>query len=100
MPGCMTKAVSMPMRLKGTIGAKIFGAFAAMSLITGLLGAYGLHTLSAAGDFLVDIYDEPFMAINYIRAAGLDFEQMDKELVRLAHAPESERAGFRNSSIG
>jgi signal transduction histidine kinase/HAMP domain-containing protein len=84
----------MPMRLKGTIGAKIFGAFAAMSVITGLLGAYGLHTLSAAGDFVVDIYDQPFMAINYIRAAGLDFEQMDKELVRLAHAPDSERAGI------
>ena len=37
---------------KHTIGAKIFGAFAVMSIIIGLMGVAGYSVLSAAGDNL------------------------------------------------
>ncbi|MGH6798550.1 MAG: hypothetical protein ACREDI_09245, partial [Roseiarcus sp.] len=77
--------------LKGSIGKKIFGAFLAMGLMTGLLGAYGLYVLAAAGDIVVDTYDRPLMAINYARSANLIFAEMDKEALRGALIPEQER---------
>ena len=38
-----------PLSRKYSIGTKIFAAFVGMGLITGALGAYGLHVLTAAG---------------------------------------------------
>jgi signal transduction histidine kinase/HAMP domain-containing protein len=70
----------MPQR--SSIGVKLFGAFVAMSLITGALGGYGLYVLSGAGAIVVDTYDRPLMAINFARSASLDFMQMDKERER------------------
>ena len=55
---------------KYTIGAKIFGAFAAMSAIIGLMGLAGYGVLSAAGTIAVTTFDGPLMAINYARAAS------------------------------
>ena len=75
-----------------SIGVKIFGAFLAMSLITALLGAYGIFVLSAAGGIVADTYDRPLMAINFARAASVDFAQMDKQVLWRRTAPEAERA--------
>ena len=61
---------------KYTIGAKIFGAFAAMSAIIGLMGLAGYGVLSAAGNIAVTTFDGPLMAINYARAAHTDFTEM------------------------
>ncbi len=72
---------------KGSVGAKIFGAFVVMSLIIGALGGYGLYVLSAAGKIVVDTYDRPLMAINFSRSASLVFSQMDKELLQWRTAP-------------
>jgi len=44
---------------KHTIGAKIFGAFAAMSVVIGLTGLVGYGILSAAGDIAVTTFDGP-----------------------------------------
>ncbi|MDB5409423.1 MAG: hypothetical protein JWL84_4335 [Rhodospirillales bacterium] len=80
----------MPRR--SSIGAKLFGAFIAMSLTTAALGAYGLYVLSGAGAIVVDTYDRPLMAINFARSASLNFMQMDKELLRRKLVPMTGRA--------
>jgi signal transduction histidine kinase/HAMP domain-containing protein len=79
-------------RLKATIGAKIFGAFVVMSLITGLVGLYGIYVLTAAGRLVVETYDGPLMATNYARSASLTFVEMDRDELWRGLAPEAERA--------
>ena len=64
-----------------------------MVLLIAALGGYGLYVLQAAGGFVVELYDRPLMAINYGRAASLDFAEMDKEaLRRTAATTDRERA--------
>jgi signal transduction histidine kinase/HAMP domain-containing protein len=75
-----------------SIRTAIFGAFVAMGLITGAVGAYGLYVLFAAGKLVVQTYDGPLMAINFARSASLSFSRMDKELLRRAIAPAEEHA--------
>src|SRR5438128_1600096 len=58
---------------KHTIGAKIFGAFVAMSAIIGLTGLAGYGVLSAAGNIAVTTFDGPLMAINYASIATTIF---------------------------
>ena len=81
----------MAVRIRGSIGATILGAFVAMSIITGTLGVLGVYVLSLAGGFVAQTYDGPLMAINYARSASLDFAQMDKELLQRGLVPERER---------
>ena len=77
---------------KYSIRTKIFGAFVAISLITGALGGYGLYVLWSAGRIVVYTYDVPLMAVNFARAASLDFTQLDKEFLRRNIVSEKERA--------
>jgi signal transduction histidine kinase len=79
---------------KHSIGAKIFGAFAAMSAIIGLTGLAGYGVLSAAGDIAVTTFDGPLMAINYARAAQTDFTEMQLAELRFEHAAPSGRAAI------
>jgi signal transduction histidine kinase len=82
-------------RFTASIGTTIFGAFVAMGLLIAALGGYGLYVLQAAGGFVVELYDRPLMAINYDRAASLDFAEMDKEQLRqAAAATDRERAAI------
>ena len=81
----------MRVGLRISIGKAIFGAFVAMGLLLAGLGIYGLYVLDKAGSFVVDLYDRPLMALNYDRAASLDFAEMDKELIRRANASAAER---------
>jgi signal transduction histidine kinase/HAMP domain-containing protein len=74
-----------------TIGAKIFGAFAAMSAIIGLMGLAGYGVLSAAGDIAVTTFDGPLMAINYARAAHNDFIEMQLAELHYEHAVPAAR---------
>ncbi|HWU56350.1 MAG TPA: MCP four helix bundle domain-containing protein, partial [Rhizomicrobium sp.] len=76
---------------KYSIGAKIFGAFAAMSAIIGLTGLAGYGVLSAAGDIAVTTFDGPLMAINYARAAQTDFTEMQLQELRYEHAAPADR---------
>ena len=84
----------MRVRLRASIGATIFGAFVAMGLLIAVLGGYGLFVLQRAGGFVVELYDRPLMAINFDRAASLDFAEMDKEMVRRASAAEPDRVAI------
>src|ERR1700744_6198033 len=79
---------------KHTIGAKIFGAFVAMSVIIGVMGLAGYGVLSAAGNIAVTTFDGPLMAISYARAAHTDFTEMQIAELRFEHAVRSERAAI------
>ena len=74
-----------------SIGTKIFGAFFVLSVIVGALGAYSYAVLNAAGGIVVGTYDGPLMAINYGRAASLDFSEIQTAMLRRRLAPASER---------
>jgi signal transduction histidine kinase/HAMP domain-containing protein len=65
-----------PVMAKYSIGAKIFAAFVAMSLLIAAIGLAGYTVLSAAGNIAVVTFDGPLMAISYARAAHTDFTEM------------------------
>ncbi len=69
-----------------SIGGKIFGAFAAMSIIIAALGLYGYVVLSRTGDITVSTFDGPLMAISYARAAHFDFSEMQRKLLERGQA--------------
>ena len=74
-----------------TIGAKIFGAFVAMSAIIGVMGLAGYGVLAAAGNIAVTTFDGPLMAINYARAAQTDFTEMQLAELRYEQAAPAAR---------
>jgi signal transduction histidine kinase/HAMP domain-containing protein len=76
---------------KYSIGAKIFGAFVAMSMIVAAMGLAGYGVLSAAGTIAVTTFDGPLMAINYARAAQTDFAEMQIAELRYEHAAPADR---------
>jgi signal transduction histidine kinase/HAMP domain-containing protein len=77
-----------------SIGALLFGAFAAMSVIIAVQGYYGYSVLSAAGRMVVDTFDRPLMAVNYARAANFDFAQIERKLLQRASAAPAKRAAI------
>ena len=85
--------------LKASIGAKMFGAFIAMGLMTGLLGLYGLYVLVQTGSIVADSYDGPLMATNYARAASIDFVEMDRDELRRLVASEGARSNCATSAL-
>ncbi|MES2254348.1 MAG: ATP-binding protein [Pseudomonadota bacterium] len=76
---------------KYSIGAKIFGAFIAMSVLIALLGAAGYGVLSFAGQMTITTFDGPLMAINYARAAQSDFISLQMAELRYEHADAKAR---------
>jgi signal transduction histidine kinase/HAMP domain-containing protein len=79
---------------KTTIGARIFAAFVAMSLIIGVMGLASYGVLSAAGKMAVTTFDGPLMAISYARAAHNDFSEMEVLEQRFEHAAPADRAAL------
>jgi hypothetical protein len=82
----------MSVRFPLSISTTIFVAFVAMGLLTTAVGGYGLFVLRTAGGFVVNLYDRPLMAVNFDRAASLDFVEMDKELIRRSGSSDRDRA--------
>ncbi|HTT99791.1 MAG TPA: ATP-binding protein [Rhizomicrobium sp.] len=78
--------------LRHSISTKIFMAFLAMSAIIVGLGAYGYRVLTSAGDMVTRTYDGPLQAINYARAASVDFVQMEQGVLKRKLAAHAERA--------
>jgi signal transduction histidine kinase len=76
---------------KYSIGAKIFAAFVAMSMIIAATGFGGYWVLSAAGNIAVVTFDGPLMAISYSRAAHADFIQMQALEQRIERADPAAR---------
>ncbi len=79
---------------KYTIGAKIFAAFVAMSLLIAAIGLAGYGVLSAAGNIAVVTFDGPLMAISYARAAHTDFTELQLLEQRFEQAPAPGRAAI------
>ena len=79
---------------KYSIGAKIFGAFVAMSMIVAAMGLAGYGVLSAAGNIAVTTFDGPLMAISYARGAHTDFTQMQVLEGRFEQARPEDRAAI------
>ena len=80
-----------PLLKFNSIGSKIFGAFFVLSVIVGALGAYSYAVLDAAGNIVVSTYDGPLMAINYARAASVDFSQMQTAMLQRRLASPMQR---------
>jgi signal transduction histidine kinase len=92
-----------PMRqikLGHSIGTRIFGAFVSMVLFIGALGFYSQQLLNRAGELVGEIYDRPLMAINYARAASLDFALMQNGALREKLAAASEAPGIEHEIAG
>jgi len=79
---------------KYSIGAKIFAAFVAMSLLIAAIGLAGYGVLSAAGDIAVTTFDGPLMAISYARAAHTDFTELQVLEQRFEKAPPAGRVAI------
>jgi signal transduction histidine kinase/HAMP domain-containing protein len=79
---------------KSSIGAKIFAAFVAMSLLIAVIGLAGYGVLSAAGNIAVTTFDGPLMAISYARAAHTDFTELQVLQQRFEQAPPPRRAAI------
>ncbi|MGB8840850.1 MAG: EAL domain-containing protein [Aliidongia sp.] len=62
-----------------SIGTRLLLALFGMSAITGVLGAWGIVQIGNLGPINAEIYDRPLMAINFARAAGTIFEQLDND---------------------
>jgi signal transduction histidine kinase/HAMP domain-containing protein len=77
---------------KYSIGAKIFGAFVAISLVVAAMGLASYGVLSAAGGIAVTTFDGPLMAISYARGAHTDFTEMQVQEQRFEHAGPAEHA--------
>jgi signal transduction histidine kinase len=70
----------------------IFVGFGTMSLLVGGLGAYGIYGSDRAGRVVADTYDYPLMAINFARAASLDFARMSNAPLPAPRAPPAAQA--------
>jgi signal transduction histidine kinase/HAMP domain-containing protein len=79
-------------RAKYSIGTKLFGAFAAMSVIIAALGLAAYGVLSSAGQMAITTFDGPLMAINFARAAQSDFIGLKMAELRLEAAAPADRA--------
>jgi signal transduction histidine kinase len=77
-----------------SIGAILFGAFIAMSLVIAVQGYYGYSVLSSAGDMVTSTFDGPLMAVNYARAANFDFSQIERTLLQRDRAAPKDRGAI------
>ncbi|MDB5368380.1 MAG: deubiquitinase [Rhodospirillales bacterium] len=80
-------------RFLGSLRAKIFAAFLAMSAITGGLGAYCLEEIRFAGKVVVDTFDGTLQSVNFARSAAASFARLQarmttREQARSADANE------------
>jgi signal transduction histidine kinase/HAMP domain-containing protein len=80
-----------------SIGTKIFAGFLAAALTIALLGAYGYVVLSRAGDMVAKTYDGPMMAINFARAADVDFLRMRNQFFRKVLAPAPKKRAIQSA---
>jgi signal transduction histidine kinase len=77
--------------LRHSIGTKIFAAFFAMSIIVAGLGIYARSVLETSGVIVADTYDKPMMAINFARAASVDFLQMQNLALQSRYGAPDQR---------
>jgi diguanylate cyclase (GGDEF)-like protein len=64
---------------------KFYGAFGLIAILAIGLAVYGAHALSATGDLVARLYDEPLVGVSYARAASATLNEarglMDRTLL-------------------
>lgn len=65
-----------------SVKAKLFFSFLAMTVLLAALGGYSLYSITQTGNTVKDTFDRPLMAINFARAAGQNFAQMELAALR------------------
>jgi methyl-accepting chemotaxis protein len=79
-----------------SIRLKLFSAFSVVVALAVGTTYYGIRATSEAGGLVVQLYDEPFMAVSHARAAQARFGEaraaMERELLLRDTSPESDDA--------
>jgi len=70
-----------------------------MVVVIALLGAFSYVLLARSGQMVIDTFDRPLMAVNYARAANLDFSQIEQKVLQRA-AERHERAAIDKEIAG
>jgi signal transduction histidine kinase len=86
--------------LRHSIGTKIFAAFFAMCIIVVGLGIYARGVLETSGTIVADTYDKPMMAINFARAASVDFLQMQNLALQARYGAPGQRPALAKKIDG
>jgi diguanylate cyclase (GGDEF)-like protein len=71
-----------------SIRATILAGCLALTLLTGALGVYAEISEVRLGGIALDIYDNGFMAMNYLRAAQIEFLSLSERPARAGPAPD------------
>jgi signal transduction histidine kinase/HAMP domain-containing protein len=79
-------------KIHASVRTTLFAALMAMCLTIAVQGYYGYDLLSATGAMVIDMFDRPLMAINYARAANIDFAQIERKTLERSQAPADKRA--------
>ncbi|MGA3399742.1 MAG: ATP-binding protein [Acetobacteraceae bacterium] len=74
-----------------SLRAKILLSFLGLTAITGLLGFGAVHSVAASGRLVMQIYDEPLMAISHVRKAQTEFTAMRLALALRDAAADPDR---------
>jgi len=78
-------------KIHASVRTTLLAAFMAMCLTIAVQGYYGYDLLSATGAMVIDMFDRPLMAINYARAANIDFAQIERKTLERSLAPANKR---------
>jgi signal transduction histidine kinase len=79
-------------KIHASIRTTLFAALTAMCFTIAVQGYYGYDLLSATGAMVIDMFDRPLMAINYARAANIDFAQIERKTLERSQVPADKRA--------
>jgi methyl-accepting chemotaxis protein len=81
-----------------SIRAKLFLAFSVVLILATAVGLYGVRAISGAGDLVVRLYDEAFMAASHAQAAQSRFNEaraaMERAIALREGAPPSTLAAL------
>jgi signal transduction histidine kinase len=82
-----------------TIRTKIFGAFALVTIIIGIVGLYAVYGMKDAGRMVVRTFDQPLMAISHARLAKSQFAELRYMMLRRQTGTGSESPAIADAAI-
>ncbi len=82
-----------------SIRSKILAGCMALTLLTGLLGVFAQVAERRLGGVALDIYDNAFMAVSYLREAQVDFSRLAANANASANARGPRPASARSAAL-
>ena len=73
-----------------SIRYKLIVAFGIVLCLAAGVAFYGIKAISDAGNLVVQLYDEPFMAVSHARAAQVRFDEARAVMARSLTAHEAQ----------